>query len=486
MSAGGTGQATGQAADMPARDPAGAAVLERRYLRLLRCYPPAHREVHREEMLGVLLATARPGQRRPGLRETVNLAACGLAIRVRRIPGWLAADAGQDALAVVSLIVPAVVFILLVLEWAALNAAASARAPFWTLLPVLPPSSSSGESVVVMIAWLAVVVLGLTGRRRTAAKIASVSLMLALLVLLAVLVVLMQPSHDWPGGLIPFLPFGDVPVVLASLAACSLALSPGPRRGLAIVGWRRACLMIAGLSAGFGFPAIVQLANPVAPLGDLAFSLLAVLAIAVAVAVTRVRGPRGPAGRGAGGRPGSCPVSPSASRCPTFRRSSWCPCSSACSPPCWCGRWRSYPGGGGRNAAGGWPSRTWISPQPTQSSRPSALAGGCPLPQPGNWSGPGTPGRPGDTDAARSASGPATPTTRSGHADDHPVPQRTPGQFRKLDAVAVLTGPLLPAPCIGTEHLLLSLLAEGDGIAAQVLAGRAPAMPRSGNGCWLC
>jgi len=32
------------------------------------------------------------------------------------------------------------------------------------------------------------------------------------------------------------------------------------------------------------------------------------------------------------------------------------------------------------------------------------------------------------------------------HANDHPVPQRTPGQFRELDAVAVLTGPLLPAP----------------------------------------
>ena len=293
MSAGGTGQATGQAADMPARDPAGAAVLERRYLRLLRCYPPSHREFHREEMLGVLLAAARPGQRTPGLGQTVNLAACGLAIRVRRIPGWLAADAGQDALAVVSLIAPAVVFILLALEWAAMNAAASARAPFWTLLPVLPSPQTSEESVVVMIAWLAVVVLGLTGRQRTAAKIASVSLMLALLVLLAVLVVLMQPSHDLAGGLFQFLPFGDVPVVLASLAACSLALSPGPRRGLAIVGWRRACLMIAGLSAGFGFPAIVQLVNPAAPMGDLAFRLLGVLAIAVAVAVTRVRGPVG-------------------------------------------------------------------------------------------------------------------------------------------------------------------------------------------------
>ena len=89
MSAGGTGQGAGQGGDMPASDPAGAAVLERRHLRLLRCYPPAHREFHLEEMLGVLLAAARPGQRAPGLRGTVNLAACGLAIRVRRIPaGW--------------------------------------------------------------------------------------------------------------------------------------------------------------------------------------------------------------------------------------------------------------------------------------------------------------------------------------------------------------------------------------------------------------
>jgi len=123
----------------------------------------------------------------------------------------------------------------------------------------------------------------------------------------------MGPSNDSSGGLglllSQFLPFGNVPVVLASLAACSLALSPGPRRGLAIVGWRRACLMIAGLSAGFGFPAIVQLVDPAAPAGDLhfrqgdirdilvtgdlAFCLLGVLAIAVAVAVTCVRVPVG-------------------------------------------------------------------------------------------------------------------------------------------------------------------------------------------------
>jgi hypothetical protein len=81
--------------------------------------------------------------------------------------------------------------------------------------------------------------------------------------------------------------------------------------------------------------------------------------------------------------------------------------------------------------------------EPDWSSGPSAPAGGCPLPQPRSWSGLGTSGRPSDTSAARSTSGPATPTTRSGHANDHPVP---PGPFRKLDAVAVLTARLLPTP----------------------------------------
>jgi hypothetical protein len=55
---------------------------------------------------------------------------------------------------------------------------------------------------------------------------------------------------------------------------------------------------------------------------------------------------------------------------------------------------------------------------------PSALARGCPPPPPCNRSGPGTPGRPGDTGAARLTSGPATPAPRSSHANDHPVPPR--------------------------------------------------------------
>ena len=96
----------------------------------------------------------------------------------------------------------------------------------------------------------------------------------------------------------------------------------------------------------------------------------------------------------------------------------------------------------GTNAVGGWPSRTW-------SSGPSAPGGGCPLPRPRNWSGPGMPGRPSATSAAKSANGPATLITRSGRANGPPVRQRAPGPFRELDAIAVLTGPLLPPPRCG-------------------------------------
>src|SRR6185437_13296345 len=104
---------------MSAQDTERAAALERRYRRLLRCYPPGHRLVHREEMLGVLLATARPGQRAPGARQTVNLVTCGLDIRARRALSSLADESWQDALAVVSLITPAVMLITAALDFAA-------------------------------------------------------------------------------------------------------------------------------------------------------------------------------------------------------------------------------------------------------------------------------------------------------------------------------------------------------------------------------
>jgi hypothetical protein len=264
-----------------------SAGLERRYHLLLRCYPPSHRAAHRDEMLGVLLAAARPGQRAPRLTQAVNLAACGLAIRARRA---LVAGPWQDALAVVSLVAPVLMLVSSVLDFSV-----TVRETVMvdhSYPPVLPFRSLSLVPVLVgpvilMTCWLTVVVLGLAGRRRAAAAVAFVPLALALLVLLVLIV---QRIGAWPAGIYGFLYGASLDPVLASLAACSLAFSAGPRRGLAIVGRRRAWLLIAVLSVGSGLPAIFDLVSSYVLVASAAYGLLSALAIAVALAVTRVRG----------------------------------------------------------------------------------------------------------------------------------------------------------------------------------------------------
>ena len=74
------------------------------------------------------------------------------------------------------------------------------------------------------------------------------------------------------------------------LAVVLLGLT-GPRRGLAIVGRRQACLMIAALAGVFGVPEIVRMVRASVPVAASTVSLLdtTVLTIAVAVVVTHVR-----------------------------------------------------------------------------------------------------------------------------------------------------------------------------------------------------
>lgn len=47
--------------------------LERGYRRLVACYPRSFRKENAEEIVAVLLATSAPGQRRPGLTESLDL-----------------------------------------------------------------------------------------------------------------------------------------------------------------------------------------------------------------------------------------------------------------------------------------------------------------------------------------------------------------------------------------------------------------------------
>jgi hypothetical protein len=59
------------------------AELERGYRRLLAWYPPEFRRENGQEILAVLMAGAREGQRRPGLAEAADLIRSGLWMRVR-------------------------------------------------------------------------------------------------------------------------------------------------------------------------------------------------------------------------------------------------------------------------------------------------------------------------------------------------------------------------------------------------------------------
>jgi hypothetical protein len=59
------------------------AALERRYRRLLACYPRAFRRDNAEEILAVLLACAQDGQQRPGLAASADLLRSAVLMRLR-------------------------------------------------------------------------------------------------------------------------------------------------------------------------------------------------------------------------------------------------------------------------------------------------------------------------------------------------------------------------------------------------------------------
>jgi hypothetical protein len=80
------------------------STLEYRYRRLLAWYPRDHRATHEDEMVGVLLASAEPGQTRPGLGDRADLLWGGLKLHTRRAFGRASVPNWRDALAVAGVV----------------------------------------------------------------------------------------------------------------------------------------------------------------------------------------------------------------------------------------------------------------------------------------------------------------------------------------------------------------------------------------------
>ena len=191
-------------------------VLENRYRRLLRWYPVAHRRVHEEEMLGVLLAAAGPERTRPSVRDALDLVRGGLGIRIRRIPPALA-DAGcRDAAALLGVIAPLILLMESVRHATDLIPVARAMAAHGAhghhLFPLGP----------YRFLWGLVAVVALYGARRTTA--------IAALVAAAVDLGALLSHHDHAGGA------AAGPVILGLVTVAALLAGPGAARGRELLG----------------------------------------------------------------------------------------------------------------------------------------------------------------------------------------------------------------------------------------------------------
>jgi len=235
--------------------------LEHRYRRLLAWYPAGHRRDHEEEMLGVLLAAARGGQRRPALADAVNLIWGALRIRVRTGPAPLD-PRWRDALAVCSVAAPLLLLGVVTGALLSLDAAHLGRiVSWWQIIPADP----------VLLGPVALVALVLLQLRRLAA--------------LAVVVVTVGLSLYAVGASA----YGSAGymfwVVLGALETAALVSSPGPRRGLELIGRRRmAAITIAAMAAGgLLVSALATPAVPMPVIRDLAVVLGSAAAAAVAI-----------------------------------------------------------------------------------------------------------------------------------------------------------------------------------------------------------
>ena len=143
--------------------------LETRWRRLLAVYPSDHRAKYGEEMLGVLMAASRPGQRVPAARDALDVAWSGLRLRVARWwePGrggaWAAAGTIVGAVCTIFLLTLAVQRFLLIVH--------RAQPTPW----VLVDEPLAAEVVVRAATWLVVAVALIAGWRRPAALAAVVA-----------------------------------------------------------------------------------------------------------------------------------------------------------------------------------------------------------------------------------------------------------------------------------------------------------------------
>jgi hypothetical protein len=258
-------------------------ILERRYQRLLAWYPPRHRAAHGDEMLGVLLAAAPEGQRRPRLAEGANLLWGALLIWLRPRPAEQTAAGWSDALAAFSVAAPLALLLQDLVGMATSGIGIADRGGFTYVLISL---AFSGLGLAVPFVLL--------GLRRAGGFICAAAALLLVYV----------AGHAIYSALFTAVigtSFLAIPLFAYATEAGALLGSPGPRRGWRVPGWPGwLVILVAAGAAGVlegavirvnsvdsGYDRFVHHQPPPAPWLAVAVVSGAVLAVLVAAVASR-------------------------------------------------------------------------------------------------------------------------------------------------------------------------------------------------------
>jgi hypothetical protein len=221
---------------------AGSRSLEARYRRLLMWFPPEHRRAHADEMVGVLLSTADPGQERPGRAESLNLMLSGLRVRLRPGGALTDTDGWRDALAIFSVAMP-----ILMLAASCLTVLANRTEIGWWGNPL------GIATTLIIEGQLLLVPMVLLGLRRWAVAAA-----VGPLALTGYLVVLSLAEGFGGAAVGTYAMYGSWLLAAGVLEVLALIASPGPRRGLQLLRGRRWAYTAAAV-----LPAALVMAGPV-------------------------------------------------------------------------------------------------------------------------------------------------------------------------------------------------------------------------------
>ena len=219
----------------------GASGLEQGYRRLLAWYPGAFRRDHADEILGVLMASAGEGQRRPRLAEAADLLWSGLTMRLRGPALTGERRPWSDALALFSLVAPLFLLLADVLV-VALPYRLQPISRFRFIIRAFGSSELGGLGLLHRPIFDVTVGLGV------------VVAMLVLLGLRWMALAVMAASVVYWAAARQTIPWVPYPLQLLTaggylLEAAALIASPGPRRGRQLVNWRYGVVLLVGMAA---------------------------------------------------------------------------------------------------------------------------------------------------------------------------------------------------------------------------------------------